>query len=106
MTAGLDAARAILARAIHDRIVPAASVEVGDEGGVLWREALGRTTFEETAASAAPDTVFDLASLTKPIATTSVILALADRAALDLREPVATFFEEWRGADREAATVQ
>lgn len=104
--AGLDAARTILARAIHDRIVPAASAEVGDERGVLWREALGRTTFDDTAAPAALDTVFDLASLTKPVATTSVILTLVHRGTLDLREPVATFFEDWRGTDREAATAQ
>ena len=104
--AGIDAARAVLAHAIDERVVPAVVAEVGDEGGVLWREALGSLSFDEGAGPATDDAVFDLASLTKPLATTSVILALSDRSALDLREPVATFFEEWRGADREAATVQ
>jgi CubicO group peptidase (beta-lactamase class C family) len=72
----------------------------------LWREAFGRLTFDTTAPIATPDTIFDLASLTKPIATTSVTMALAHRGTLDIREPVAAFFQEWRGADREPATVQ
>jgi CubicO group peptidase (beta-lactamase class C family) len=85
---------------------PAATAEAGDSRGVLWRTAAGALTFEAGAPPAGDSTIFDLASLTKPIATTSVILQLAGRGALDVLEPVATFFAEWRGEDRERATVQ
>jgi CubicO group peptidase (beta-lactamase class C family) len=102
---GLDAAREVLARAVHDRIAPAAVAEVGASNATLWREAFGRLTLDPGSPSTSPETVFDLASLTKPVATTSVILALADRGALHLAEPVAAFFKEWRGADREAVTL-
>jgi serine-type D-Ala-D-Ala carboxypeptidase len=103
---GVDAARALLRRAIDSRLAPAAVAEVGDSRGTFWREAFGRLTFDAAAAAATPETIFDLASLTKPLATTGIALALVDSGALDLREPVATFFDEWRGEDREQATIR
>jgi CubicO group peptidase (beta-lactamase class C family) len=103
--AGIAAARSVLDRAVADRIFPAAVVEMGDAGGVLWRQAFGTLSFADPTPARA-DTVFDLASLTKPIATTSLILDLEHRQALDLREPLATFFQDWRGVDREGVTVQ
>jgi serine-type D-Ala-D-Ala carboxypeptidase len=103
---GIDAARALLSRAIDARLAPAAAAEFGDARGVLWREAFGRLTFESAAPAATPDTIFDLASLTKPLATTAAALALVDAGLLDLREPVATFFTEWRGEEREQSTIR
>ena len=103
---GIDEARALLRDALLAHVFPAAVAEVGDSRGVLWREAFGALTFDEASAPANDSTIFDLASLTKPIATTSIIMALVAEGALDLREPVATLFAEWRGHDREAATVQ
>ena len=102
----MDAARALLERAIEDRIFPAATAEAGDSRGILWRTAAGALTFDAGALRADHSTIFDLASLTKPIATTSAIMQLAGGGALDVLEPVATFFSEWRGEDRERATVQ
>jgi CubicO group peptidase (beta-lactamase class C family) len=103
---GIEAARSLLARSVRDRIFPAAVVEVGGSGGSIWREAFGHLTFDEGTPAAGEDTYFDLASLTKPIATTSAVMQLAATGALDIRERVAAFFTEWRGNDREAATVQ
>jgi CubicO group peptidase (beta-lactamase class C family) len=102
----VDAARALLERAVADRIFPAAVAEVGDSHGTLWREAFGSLTFSRSAAPATRDTIFDLASLTKPLATTSVIVELAAQGAVDLADPVAKYFAEWRGAAREEATVR
>jgi CubicO group peptidase (beta-lactamase class C family) len=102
----VDAARALVERAIADRVFPGAVAEVGDSHGALWREAFGTLTFSRSASPATPDTIFDLASLTKPLATTSVIVGLASEGAVDLADPVAKYFAEWRGADREAATVR
>jgi CubicO group peptidase (beta-lactamase class C family) len=79
---------------------------IGDSQRVLWTEAFGRLTFDDQAPATTRQTIFDLASLTKPIATTSVILQLIANGRLDVREPVATFFAEWRGGDREKATIQ
>src|SRR3954470_18399119 len=95
------AAHDLIARAVGARIFPAAAAEVGDRSGVLWREAFGRLTFDADARATTERTVFDLASLTKPIATTSLIMQLVSSHSLELHDKVAAFFAEWRGDDRE-----
>jgi CubicO group peptidase (beta-lactamase class C family) len=102
----VDAAHALVARAIGERIFPAAVAEVGSSSGVQWREAFGTLTFDADSHPAADDTFFDLASLTKPLATTAVAMQLVAGGALDLDEPVSSSFDEWRGADRERVTVR
>ena len=64
-----DLPRAVVNTAIDDRAFPAAVAEVGTATDVLWRESFGRLTYEPDAAPARDDTVFDLASLTKVMAT-------------------------------------
>ncbi len=100
------AAESLLQSAIERRVFPAACAEMGSSHGVLWHRALGHLTFDADAPRAAVDTVFDLASLTKPLATLHVVLALADAGTLRLDEPIARFFSEWRGPDREQVTVR
>jgi CubicO group peptidase (beta-lactamase class C family) len=101
-----ETAAALLERAVRNRVFPAAVAEVGASEGVLWQERFGTLTFDENAPPTRQDTVFDLASLTKPIVTTSVAMQLVAADRLDLSEPVAAFFDDWRGDDRERATVQ
>jgi CubicO group peptidase (beta-lactamase class C family) len=101
----IDAARHVLLAAIASRLFPAAAVEAGDRHGVLWRDAYGTRRFDDAGAPATDATPFDLASLTKVIATTTVVMQLVHDGILRLDEPVESFFPEWRGADREAATV-
>jgi CubicO group peptidase (beta-lactamase class C family) len=103
MTA-FEAARRIVDEAIGARIFPAAALEVGDSGAPIWGDALGTLTFESDAP-ANLDTPFDLASLTKVIATTTVVMELVRTGALSLDEPVSAFFTDWRGTDRDAVTI-
>jgi CubicO group peptidase (beta-lactamase class C family) len=105
-TAAIDAARHIIARAIAARIFPAASLEVGSSAGVLWEEASGTLTFGAGALPVTLATPFDLASLTKVIATTTILMELVRTERVRLDDPVSTFFNEWRGADREAVTLR
>ena len=101
----MNAARRVIADAHAARVFPAAAWEVGSSRQVLWSEALGTPTFEGGAAIDL-ETPFDLASLTKVIAITSLVMRLVDRARVSLDEPVAACFTEWRGPDREAATIR
>ena len=64
-----DAAHQVLERAIVERAFPAAVIEVGTSGEPLWRRAFGTLTFDAAAAATTDDTIFDLASLTKVVAT-------------------------------------
>jgi CubicO group peptidase (beta-lactamase class C family) len=101
-----DAAARVIEEAIGARVFPAAVAEVGASGGVLWRDAFGRLTFDAESAPTAVDTPFDLASLTKVMATTSVVMQLMSSGTLRLAEPVSAAFREWRGPDRESVTVR
>ena len=103
---GFDSASHVLRDAIAARVFPAAAAEVGASAGVLWQEALGTLTFDETSGVTDIDTPFDLASLTKVIATATGVMRLVRDGALRLDEAVSSFFAEWRGPDRESVTVR
>ena len=103
---GPDAARRVIVEAIRARVFPAAAIEVGNSASALWTEALGTLTFDRRSPPASVHTPFDLASLTKVVATTTVVMELVRTGALDLDERVSAFFEDWRGADREPVTVR
>ncbi|OFW18673.1 MAG: hypothetical protein A3G21_25715 [Acidobacteria bacterium RIFCSPLOWO2_12_FULL_66_21] len=99
-------AAAILSSGATARAFAAAAVEVGRADGPIWQQAFGTLTYEPDSPAATTGTIFDLASLTKVIATTTLAMRLMDDEALALEERVAEWLPEWRGADREAATVR
>ena len=103
---GPDQARLIIDAAIRGGVFPAAAIEVGDSASPIWTDARGTLTFDVASAPAGIDTPFDLASLTKVIATATVIMDLIRTGALRLDERVSSFFVDWRGADRDTVTVQ
>jgi CubicO group peptidase (beta-lactamase class C family) len=92
--------------AIAARAFPAAVVEVGDATTTLWREPFGHLTFDAEATPTAEDTVFDLASLTKVVATAPLVMQQVERGVLSLDDPVSAHIECWRGEDRAAVTVR
>jgi CubicO group peptidase (beta-lactamase class C family) len=104
-SSSFDGARRVLERAIAARTFPAAAVDVGTTAGSLWQDAVGTLTADPFSA-AAIDTPFDLASLTKVLATTTVVMQLMATGRLRLDDRVAAFFEDWRGADRASVTVR
>ncbi len=106
MTSAGDRASEILLQGILDRAFPAATAEVGRADGPLWRRAFGSLSYEPGSPEATPDTVFDLASLTKVIATTTLVMRAVDDGVLSLDERVSSRFPEWRGADRQQVTVR
>jgi CubicO group peptidase (beta-lactamase class C family) len=100
-----DAAAQVLRSAVGARTFPCAVGEVGGQQGPIWQHAIGTLAFDG-ADHVAVDTPFDLASLTKVLATTAIAMRLAESAVLLLETPLAELFDEWRGSDRESATVR
>ncbi|HUF46301.1 MAG TPA: serine hydrolase domain-containing protein [Vicinamibacterales bacterium] len=92
-------------RAILSRVTPAAIIEVGRADEVLWSRAFGRLTYDADAAPCRPDTVFDLASLTKVLVTVPLVMRALTANHLSLATPVAALVPSWRGADRAGVTV-
>jgi CubicO group peptidase (beta-lactamase class C family) len=103
---GPTGARRVLEDAHRARVFPAASFEVGSSGASIWNGAIGALTFDVAAQPASFQTPFDLASLTKVIATTSVVMELVRTGALRLDEPVSAFFADWLGTDRDGVTIR
>ena len=100
-----DAAGAVLLEGVQRGAFPAACAEVGTRDGVRWRTGVGRLTYAPDAVEADPDTIFDLASLTKVIATTTLVMRAVDDGVLRLDDRVADWIDEWRGSDREHVTL-
>lgn len=99
-------AATLLERGVNDHAFPAACAEVGRLAGPLWRQAFGAMTYDPYDHAITDDTVFDLASLTKAIATTTLVMRALDEGVLALDEPVSARLGEWRGTDRHGVTVR
>lgn len=85
---------------------PAAVVDVGRHDRVIWQEAVGVLSHESEAPTTTLDTIFDLASLTKVIATTTLAMVAVDQRRLTLGDRVNYWLSEWRGHHREMVTVR
>jgi CubicO group peptidase (beta-lactamase class C family) len=97
----------ILEHAVRQqRAFPAAVVEVGDATRPLWRRAFGRLSYADGAPAAAEDTIFDLASLTKVLATAAFVMQQVERGSLGLDDCVGEYISAWEGADRAHVTVR
>lgn len=107
MTAlSFQAAGEVLRRAHATRVFPAACAEVGTSTRPLWRESVGRLTYDPASPRAADDTVFDLASLTKVLSTAPLVMRQIERSAIDLDDRVSRYLAEWTGDDRQAVTIR
>jgi CubicO group peptidase (beta-lactamase class C family) len=106
MTYQFNVARELLERAVAARAFPAAVAEIGDANRPLWRQAFGRLTFSADSRPTAEDTIFDLASLTKVIATAPLVMRQVERGALALDDPVGRHLSSWRGEDRGSVTIR
>jgi CubicO group peptidase (beta-lactamase class C family) len=87
------------------RAFPAAAIEVGRTAGVFWQYATGHLTYEADAAAATIETIFDLASLTKVVATAPLVMRQVAARRLLLDTPVRRLVPAWRGRDRADVTV-
>ncbi len=103
----------ILRQAIADRAFPGASLAVTHQGSLVASRGFGRFTYDDDAPVVQPDTVFDLASLTKVVATTTIAMLLYERGQLSLDAPLSTFLPEFvslapkhQQATREAVTIR
>ena len=106
MSEEFDAVRTMLHEAVEAHAFPAACIEVGSHDVTRWTTSVGAFTFDPYAPLATAGTIFDLASLTKVIAATTLTMRAADAGRLTLDDPVAQWLPDWRGSDRAGVTVR
>lgn len=86
--ARFETAYRVLTDAIAARAFPGCAFGVFAGGGVVLEDALGRFTYEADSPAATAGTVYDIASLTKVVATTAMAMVLEQRGQLDLEMPL------------------
>ncbi len=104
----LDAARidAAVEAAIAKKGCPGAVVAVVHADRVVYRKAFGRRAVAPTAEAMTPDTIFDLASLTKPVTTATCVMVLVERGQLSVTDPVAKHWPEFAANGKAGVTVE
>src|SRR6266567_7602354 len=78
----------VIEEAIAKHQLPGAVVLVARKGRVVWREAYGSRAVEPQREAMTTDTIFDLASLTKVVATATSIMILVERGRVRLSDPL------------------
>jgi len=84
-------------QAIQEGRIPGAVLLIGHQGRVVYRKAYGKRALVPTAEAMTVDTIFDLASLTKVVATTPSLMKLFEEGKFRLNDRVTQYFPEFQG---------
>ncbi|MCU1300175.1 MAG: hypothetical protein JWQ87_459 [Candidatus Sulfotelmatobacter sp.] len=97
---------AVIKEAIQDGTIPGAVLVVGHDGRVIYRKAYGARALEPRREVMTLDTIFDVASLTKVIATTTAVMQLVETGKVRLNDPVAKYLPEFAQNGKDDITVR
>jgi len=93
-------------QSIERKELPGAVVLVARRGGVVWRKAYGSRALVPQREAMTADTIFDVASLTKIVATATSVMILVERGRIRLSDPVTLHIPELKGEGRDKITVE
>ena len=96
----------VIENAVADHEIPGAVLLVGHHGRVVYRKAFGWRSLEPTRETMTADTIFDLASLTKCIATATSVMKLVQDGRVRLNDPVAKYLPEFAQNGKQDITVR
>jgi uncharacterized protein YbbC (DUF1343 family)/CubicO group peptidase (beta-lactamase class C family) len=102
----LKSADAVIEQSIRDGNIPGAVLLVWHNGHVVYRKAYGHRALEPRREPMTLDTIFDLASLTKVVATTPAVMQLVEQGKVRLNDPVAKYLPEFAQNGKEDVTVR
>jgi len=85
----------IIQTSIQNHEIPGAVLLVGHDGKVVYRKAFGNRSLEPTRSAMTVDTIFDIASLTKVVATTPAVMQLVEQGKIRLNDPVVKYIPEF-----------
>ncbi len=95
----------IVAQGIADKRMPGCVVCIGRRGKIVLLKAFGNKQLRPSEAPMTTDTLFDMASITKPVATATSIMLLVERGQLKLGQPVADLFPDFAANDKGEITI-
>ncbi|MDR3772994.1 MAG: DUF1343 domain-containing protein [Terracidiphilus sp.] len=106
MDGGFKAVDVIVEKAVAEGNIPGAVLVVGHSGKVVHRRAFGSRSLEPVREAMTIDTIFDLASMTKCIATATSVMKLVEDGRLRLGDSVATYLPEFAQNGKMDITVR
>ena len=96
----------VMRDAVAQRDMPGGVLLIGHNGRVVYRKAFGLRSEEPTRETMTTDTIFDLASLTKCIATTTAVMQLLEDGRIRLNDPVSAYLPDFAQNGKEHITVR
>jgi CubicO group peptidase (beta-lactamase class C family) len=103
---GTERAMEVVERAVEEGAFPGAVALIGKGNRVAAQEAYGHAMLVPEVREMREDTLFDLASLTKPIATATSVMILIDRGIMRLDDPAVLFIPEFGRNGKESITIR
>lgn len=96
----------LVEESIARKEIPGAVVVIGHNGKVVFHHAYGMRSLEPVREEMTEDTIFDMASLTKPMATTTSVMQLYERGMFRLNDPVARYLPEFAQQGKDQITIR
>jgi CubicO group peptidase (beta-lactamase class C family) len=97
----------VIERGISAGGYPGAAVVVGRRGAAVWQKGFGKLSWERSSSQVVPaKTIYDLASLTKVVGTTTAIMVLYDEGKIHLDDPVSVYVPQFSGGEKDRVTVR
>ncbi len=97
---------ALVEKDIADKKLPGAVVVIGHKGKIVYRKAFGNRALVPNVEKMTVDTIFDVASLTKVVATTTSIMMLVERGQIRLNDTIGKFIPEIEDENVKKITIQ
>ncbi|WP_460910004.1 glycoside hydrolase family 3 N-terminal domain-containing protein [Spirosoma areae] len=97
---------AIAQGAVKSRVVPGCEILVARKGKVVYSKNFGALTYLPGAEKVTDETLYDLASLTKVLATLQAVMVLYDQKLIDLSQKASAYLPELRGSNKQNITIQ
>jgi beta-N-acetylhexosaminidase len=91
---------------VQRHVFPGASVAVGYRGHLIYQRASGKFDYSVNGKSVSKDTIYDLASLTKVVAATTLAMQFIETGILTLEDPISRFYPALTGNEREKITIR
>ena len=96
----------ILNSAVQDHLIPGAVLIVGHHGKVVYRRCYGSRSLEPVQERMTLDTVFDMASLTKPLMTATAVMQLYEQGKLSPNDPVSKYVPDFAANGKQDITIR
>jgi CubicO group peptidase (beta-lactamase class C family) len=101
----MEKADLLMKQGVREHVFPGGVLLVSKQGNTIFHSAYGKANIYSDL-SVDKDTMFDLASLTKPLATTLAVMKLIEKGALILEDPLGRMLPEFKGTPKETITVR